>query len=242
MVLGASVTPLVHATCDAVVSIFETGHLPSPAAYATATVLPDGAGISYGRAQATRGTLTAILDAYALAAGSYAAEIRRVLGAHRIEDAYVFHDEAGAAPWVRELLAVLRSAGGDTVMRAAQDDVFSRMFFQPASAYASGIGLREPLSILALYDTAVHSGIGRIGALRPAFPALPPVRGGAERTWTSQFLEARRRWLETFLSADAARQRIVRSTVYRVDALLALVREERWSLARPLTVRGITIR
>ncbi len=33
---------------DSIISIFETGRVPTPAAYATCAVLKDGAGISYG--------------------------------------------------------------------------------------------------------------------------------------------------------------------------------------------------
>jgi hypothetical protein len=235
------VSPLLHATCDAIVAIFETGHLPTPEAYSTATLLADGAGVSYGRAQATLSSLQAILDAYAIAGGAYAGEIRRVLAGHRLEDARVYRSEDGAASWVVDLLAVLRQAGTDTVMRQAQDDVFSRAYFQPSVAYALTIGCELPLSVLAIYDTAIQSGLSRVDVLRQSFAALPPSRGGGERTWTLKVLLARRDWLSSFISADAARQRLVRSTVYRVQALLELAQQGRWELDRPLVVRGITI-
>ena len=53
-------------TICAIVSIFETGRLPSPDAYATATVLADGAGVSYGAHQATAhsGSLLAVVAEY----------------------------------------------------------------------------------------------------------------------------------------------------------------------------------
>jgi hypothetical protein len=235
------VSPLTHATCDAVVAIFETGHLPTIASYSTATVLADGAGISYGRAQATLSTLQDVIDAYTAAAGAYAGEIRRALAGHRLEDARVFRSEDGAAVWVRDTLAVLRLAGSDSVMRDVQDDVFSRAYFQPAAAYAVALGCVLPLTVLALYDTAIQSGLSRVDKLRPTFPARPPVAGGDERTWTTQLLLARRAWLAGYVSADAAKQRLVRSTVYRVTELLGLVQAGRWDLTRPLTVRGVVI-
>jgi len=44
--------PQKHAI-DCIISIFETGRVPTAAAYATCTILPDGAGISYGKHQST---------------------------------------------------------------------------------------------------------------------------------------------------------------------------------------------
>lgn len=237
-----TLTALQRQTLDAVVSVFETGHLPSVQAYSTATVLPDGAGISYGSHQATRAALQDVLDGYAVRGGSYTAAIRSALKGHALSELEVYSSEAACPDWARTLLSVLRLAGADSVMRAAQDDVFRRQYQDPAIAYCGRIGLVEPLSALAVFDTAIQSGLGRVDKLRPTFAADPPIAGGQERKWTRQFLLARRRWLAAWTHTDPARQTLVRRTVYRVDALLELAAEDRWALERPLTVRGVEIR
>jgi len=48
-----SITDQQKRAIDSIISIFETGRVPTPAAYATCAVLKDGAGISYGKHQCT---------------------------------------------------------------------------------------------------------------------------------------------------------------------------------------------
>lgn len=235
-------TPLQYDTLDQVVSLHETGRLLTPASYSTAKVLVDGAGISYGRAQATLGTLNSIITQYGTRGGSYAAAIRDALGTHQLAEAAPFHDEAAAPDWLRALLATLRLAGGDSVMRAAQDSVIRALYLYPAEDYVRRLGCVLPLTVLVAYDTAVQSGLGRLDALRHSFRESPPIRGGAEQAWTRALVVARRAWLAGFVAADVARQRIIRSTVYRCDSLLELVEQGAWDLARPLDVRGVTVR
>lgn len=235
-------TPEQYDTCDQVLSVHETGHLLEPAAYATATLLADGAGISYGRAQATGATLASVITQYGIRGGSYARAIQEAMGSHGLGEARSVLREADAPDWLRELLVVLRLAGGDSVMRATQDAVIRSGYLYPAEDYVRRLGCVEPLTVLAAYDLWVQSGAGRIDALRPNFAERPPVRGGDERAWTVALIRARRAWLAGFTDPSSARQALVRRTVYRCDSLLQLATEGRWDLARPLAVRGQTIR
>lgn len=232
-------------TIDCVVSIFETGALPSPAAYATATVLADGAGISYGIHQATAraGSLTEVLREYErrggfVAPGDYATvrESTRYDCETLSADAQARGCTSPASAPVRELLRRLRGWGPLPEMQQAQDAAFDRLYWQPAELYGRNLGLRLPLSYLVLYDTSIHSGRSRIDSLRKTFPELPPNRGGSEMAWTVALLHARHRWLGSSGSA------LVRSTRYRTASLLDLAQQGAWDLARPLTVRGVTIR
>jgi len=72
--------PQKHAI-DCIISIFETGRVPTAAAYATCTILPDGAGISYGKHQSTdrAGSLDKVVQRYIELGGQHAAAFRPML-------------------------------------------------------------------------------------------------------------------------------------------------------------------
>ena len=228
-------------TIDAVVSIFETGHLPETDAYSKVTVLGDGAGISYGCHQATArsGALEAVIDEFYVRGGQL-----RLGNEHEpvsAETAKAIAARSARSPTptvsreVRDLMHALEAAGHSPVMRAAQRHVFDRDYWLPAFAQGQELGLRYALSYLALYDLAIHSGLDRLAKQRPLFPELPPSRGGGERMWVVGLLKSRRWWL-----AGSTRE-IVRKTVYRVDELLDLCDAQRWTLELPLEVRGVVI-
>ena len=120
-------------------------------------------------------------------------------------------------------------------MQEAQRTVFQRLYWTPVLAQAEAVGVSLPLSLLALYDLAIHSGPGRLAKLRPRFPEWPPSLGGEERLWTRALLQARHDWLTLHRSA------VIRRTTYRTAALLELVEQGRWQLSTPLTVRGVRV-
>ncbi len=230
------------ATIAACITVNETGRLPSPEARGTATVLTDGAGISYGPKQVTdrADSLDAVVRRYADYGGRLGDRLEAYLP--RLDaDATAGLDPRNLPAWALDLLDALHEAGSDPVMARAQDEVFAEQYLSPALARAEAMGLRLPLSRLALCDTAVHSGPSRIDSLRRAFPERPPVRGGEERVWTSAFLRARRAWLAGFVGRDDAHTALVRRTVYRVDWILGLVARDAWDLRRPFAYGKLTI-
>jgi hypothetical protein len=68
---------------DSVLSIFETGKVPTPASYSTCAILTDGAGISYGKHQATdrAGSLDKIVDLYIQQGGKHGEELKQFVPA-----------------------------------------------------------------------------------------------------------------------------------------------------------------
>lgn len=227
---------------DSIVSILETGKLPGPDAYRSCTILPDGAGISYGKHQATdkSGACDAIMMEYVSEGGEYAAELRPFLPLVA-GDLSTRVDPSDPPPEVRDLVAVLRKCGRDPVMQRVQDKVFDLLYWQPTLAAGRDIRLELPLSYLLIYDTAIQSGVGAIWAMRKLFRALPPSRGGKEVDWASAYASARLRWIAGFESADARKQETVRRTSYRVEAITRLIAEGNWTLSTPLQFRGIEV-
>lgn len=222
---------------DSVLSIFETGRLPTPESYSTCTILADGAGVSYGKHQCTdrAGSLDRVVRTYIRLGGVHARDLENFLP---LLDSNTSTRVPPKGPWgadVTALVSLLRTAGSDPVMWRAQDEVFDEDYFAPALRHAEVAGLTKALSLLVIYDTCIHSGPGRVNTHRAAFPELSPKSGGNEKAWTVAYLKARRTWLAQSSNS------LVRKTVYRPDAMLEIAAQGNWDLTLPLVVRGVKI-
>lgn len=230
-------TPEQRRVIDYVLSVFETGKVPTAESYSTCTILADGAGISYGKHQCTdrAGSLDAVVKAYILKGGRYSEELRSFVP---LLESNFSTGAAPGGPWppqVRGLVDILKEAGADPAMQKAQDEVFDRDYFLPAVSHARNIGLTQALSLLVVYDTCIHSGPRGVDTIRVRFPEPSPAKGGDEGAWVSAYLGARRAWLAGNSNP------VVQRTVYRIDALSDLVRSGNWSLTTPFTVLKTTI-
>lgn len=222
---------------DSVLSIFETGRILSPSSYSTCTILADGAGISYGKHQSTdrSGSLDRVVRTYIRLGGKLSNELAAFLPALGSNASTRVPPKGPWGDEVTQLIRLLREAGSDPIMWRAQDEVFDEDYFQPALNHAASAGISTALGVLAIYDTCIHSGPGRVGTHRAAFPEASPRNGGDEKAWVVAYLGARRDWLLR------SKNSLVRKTVYRPDAMLQLATNGNWSLALPITVRGVKI-
>jgi chitosanase len=222
---------------DSVLAIFETGKIPTAASYATCTILADGAGISYGKHQCTdkAGSLDLVVKAYIKKGGKHAKELEACLPLLASNASTKVPPKGPWGPEVIGLVKLLKAAGADHVMRQAQDEVFDENYFLPAINHAKDIGLTTALGLLVIYDTCIHSGPGRVGAHRAAFPQKSPKNGGDEKEWIKAYINARRVWLL------ANSNPLVQKTVYRQDAILDLIKVDNWDLKFPFTCRGTKV-
>lgn len=230
-------TPEQKHVIDCVLAIFETGRIPTASSYATCTILPDGAGISYGKHQCTdrAGSLDAVVKRYIELGGGCAEALSKFLPYFAANRSTT---EPPRGPWSAEtqnVVNLLKTAGADPVMHRAQDEVFDRDYFLPAVNHAKAVGLTSALGLLVMYDTCIHSGPGGVGNIRNMFPEKSPANGGDEKAWVLAYLRARRNWLATH------KLTVLHATVYRMDALKALADAGKWDLAMPLTVRNVKI-
>lgn len=222
---------------DCVLSIFETGRVPTAASYSTCSILADGAGISYGKHQCTdkAGSLDLVVKKYIELGGAHAAALQGYLP---YLAANTSSTEPPKGPYKAEttaLINLLKTAGADPVMHRAQDEVFDSVYFAPAVNHANSAGVTKALSLLVIYDTCIHSGPGGVTMIRNKFAAKSPANGGSEEEWVKAYLNARRAWLAASSNA------LVQKTVYRMDSLMELVNAGNWDLKTPLKVRGVTI-
>lgn len=212
---------------QAIVNIFETSKVLGD--YAKVTLAAhDTGGLTYGKAQTTlaSGNLFKLIRLYcdqpdAREAAAFAPYLDGLEASDRTLD----HDEA--------LKRLLRQAGDDPVMRAAQDRFFDETYWQPALKSADYIGARTALGCSIIYDGRVH---GSWHALRDQvieeFGTLAEL---GEATWFAHYVAHRRNWLASHSN------RSLPPTVYRMDSYKALMTEENWNLDPPFTVKGHSV-
>jgi chitosanase len=231
-----AVTPDQKRVIDCVLSIFETGRIPTPAAYSTCSILADGAGISYGKHQSTDrgGALDKIVDLYITKNGKHAEELKQFVPKLAVNESAKV-DPKNVPSWAKYLIGVLKTAGADPIMQACQDEVFDSNYWTPAMGHVQKIGLQTGLGALVVYDTCIHSGPGGVAIIRARFPEPAPCNGGDEKTWVTAYVKARREWLA------ANKNSLVQKTVYRMDSFSEIIRSGNWELTTPLTVRGVKI-
>lgn len=219
---------------QAIVNTFETG-VPE-GGYDAVTILRDGAGISYGRSQATDGgdNLDHIVYRYFDLGGRYSEELRAFVDELEA-DATTTVDPANPPPWCRALMALLQAAGSDPIMRRAQDEIFDERYWVPAENQSRSMGLVLPLSWAVVYDTCIHSGPAGLARIRKLFAEVPPSNQGDEKSWTSAYVAARERWLANHPKV------VLHPTTYRMRTFRALIAAGNWDLVPPFKVLGATL-
>ncbi len=217
-----------------IIHIFETGKAHGD--YSSASVLTDGAGISYGASQATdkADSLDAIVFAYRDASGLYAKEFDQYIQ-YLASDATATLNPKALPDWCKNLIALLKKAGTDPIMKKCQDDIFDTHYWVPAAALADQMKLTLPLSRAIVYDTCIHSGPGGVAKIRKLFPESPPSSGGDEKKWAVAYVKARKNWLLAFSNP------LVQKTSYRMEAFQHIIDNGNWELETPLVVRSVTI-
>jgi len=220
------VTELQKLTSEAIVNVFETGRVRGR--YDAVTIIKGDTGhLSYGRSQASlgSGSLYTLLKAYCETQGSrFSADLVPLLSRFRDKDFTLDHDAA-----VRTLL---QTAGDDPVMQATQDAFFEKSYWLPAQRSANACNLTLPLSGAVVYDSYIHGGFDRIRSRVKI--GLSVFAGTDERAWATQYINERKAWL---LSCDDP----LPKTVYRMEAFLQLIDENKWNLELPILVRGVHI-
>lgn len=222
-------TPVQKSICERVLNTFETGTPDGD--YANISIYHDGPHnirqVTYGRSQTTEyGNLKDLVARYVNAGGQFSASLKPFVPL--IEHTPLVDNDA--------FKALLRRAGGeDPVMKTVQDQFFDERYFAPALKWANDLGFQEPLSMLVIYDSFIHS--GRIHPfLRSRFPELPPASGGNERIWISQYVGVRHEWLAHHSNP------VLHPTVYRTKCFRLEIERGNWDLSQvPINANGTPV-
>ena len=160
------------------------------------------------------GNLRKMLEHYVEVGGKFAEQFKHWITALEQNDPLT-------NPSFRELC---RKAGReDPLFMEAQEQAFDQYYLGPAFKWAEQYGFKEPLSLMVIADSFLHS-----GSMRPqlvnAFAEKKPSAGGNERIWIEEYLKARKNWL-----ANHSNQ-LLRNTVYRANCYLDEVAKGNWGL------------
>jgi chitosanase len=211
-----------------IINVFETG-IPA-GKYDALVIFADGRNgtrqITFGRSQTTeQGNLKTLINMYIARSGKFAGEFAP------------FVNQIGVVPLVDNAafkLLLRKSAREDAIMRDTQDHFFDILYYTPALAFFTHLKLTLPLSLLAVYDSFIHSG-GVPAFLRERFTALPPSRGGDEKTWIGEYVRVRHEWLATHP------KQILRKTEYRTKCFLDQIKSDNWDLKQPVDANGVVV-
>src|SRR6266566_7880228 len=221
-------TPRQKRVCERVINAFETGSADGD--YGNISIYNDGPErikqITYGRSQTTEyGHLGELVLMYVRANGQVSNELKPYVD--RIGKEALVNDA--------EFKQLLKRAANDPVMQTTQDAFFDKAYFQPAMNWATDQGFLEALSALVIYDSFIHSG-SILGFLRRSFSEMPPVKGGNERKWIEEYVNARHNWLANHSN------KILRNTVYRTKCFKAEIARGNWDLSQlPIIANGVKV-
>ena len=225
------ITDEIHTKCVQTLNVFETGSKDGD--YSNVSIYKDGGGgaykqITYGASQTTQdGNLDKLLYAYveqAPADSALAAVIERRLPTKNNRS--LVSDT--------QFITALKTAGKDPAMQRLQDEFFDEVYFIPAYRWFKENGFTQPLSMLVIYDSFIHSG-GILSFLRKRFDEVPPVKGGDEKAWIAAYVKTRKSWLANHSNS------ILRKTVYRMNTMQDCINNDNWDLSKPYKANGITI-
>lgn len=209
-----------------VLNVFETGTLKQD--YSSVFVMPDGPGgikqLTLGKGLTEFGNLPKLIERYAEAEGEFSDELKPYVG--RIGKKPSLHSDSN-------LKRILKEAGSDPVMQEEQNKIFAEKYWNPAKKFFDENGFTEPLSMLVIADSTLHSG-SILSFLRKRFSERPPASGGDERKWISEYVRVRHDWLWNKGS-------LLRKTTYRTNCFKDIIRRGDWNLDDPINANGIVV-
>jgi len=213
----------------AIVHVFETSRPFGD--YAACAVLNDGAGVSYGINQFTHrsGSLAAVVQSYVDRGGMIGKDIlnSRLPQLRRRSTAAIAKLAADG-----QSKAALRAAAVAREMKEAQAAVAFERYLEPAMAICLRYGFTHALSLAIVYDSVTHGSWQWISE-RVSPPLTANGDESTERTWITEYVRLRHRWLTEV--------RRLRATNYRTKFFLDQIAVGNWELRMPVTVQGLRL-
>ncbi len=229
-----AILPAIKRKIEQVINIFETGSAAGNYAaisrYADHTDPATGnkiVQVTYGRSQTTEfGNLKALLEDYIADGGAFAAQLQPYMA--RIGKKPSLATDATFCQ------ALIDAGKKDPIMKASQDSFFDAKYYQPAFSWFSVNGFKQPLSMLVIYDSFIHSG-SIPSFLRKRFPTRVPVAGGSEQEWITNYVNTRHDWLANHTNA------LLQKTAYRTQCFKDQLKSGNWQLAGTINAHGVVI-
>jgi hypothetical protein len=214
----------------AIVHVFETSKPLGD--YTSVAVLDDGAGISYGINQFTHrsGSLFQVIEAYL--ARKPKANVDIITRALPLLKLTTY--EAIRQCSINAALKSALSLAGDTrEMQAAQREVMTERYLQPAIEACEGSNFTLPLSLAVIYDAKNHGSYEKIRDRVAIDRSEHPNAEDFEKSWINEYVHERDQWL-----ASVPR---LASTRYRTRLFINQIKLGNWNLDLPIRVQGVLL-
>lgn len=210
-----------------IINAFETGTAKTD--YSTIYIYPDGPQrqrqITLGFGITEYGNLKALIQSYIKKNGIFSSSFASYL------------EQVGKKPLVKDEAfksLLIKAAKEDAFFRDAEDEVYDKLYWQPAYNFFKRNGFTQELSMAVILDSFIHSG-SILMFLRNKFNEPIPAKKGNEQKWISEYIKVRRNWLATHSN------KILRNTVYRMDFFSAQIHNKNWNLNCPLVPNGVAV-
>ena len=243
-------TPLQKQRAEQLTSLSENSSIELKYGFAeivTQGGIPDGRGITAGRAGFTSGTgdMYLVVKEYTTQVpnNTLAIFLPRLeqLNTQFIANNY---NPIGDTTGLDGLIPAWQALGNNPTFRAVQDTISDQLYYQPAMIAATPLGLSLPLSLAVLYDTIIQHGGGEdldglkalIQRTNQAFAGKTPATGIDEKVWLNKFLEVRRQDLTN--PSNTSTQSVWAVSVGRVDVFKALADSGNYDLSLPIELNA----
>jgi len=237
---GARPAGLTHAQrirADKLVSQFENS--TSKIQYCYIGALDDGRGYTAGRAGFTSATgdLLEVAERYTRAVPDN--PLKDLLP--RLRE--LAENGDGSLDGLEALPRAWRDTCKDPRQRRIQDGVVDEQYYNPAVKHWRKLGLRQPLSLAAIYDAEIQHGDGEDPDGVPAMlkratkraHGTPKRSGVSEKRFLLAFIHVRRATLAH--AHDPSTRAAWAEVVERADVWRQLVHTGQWRLSAPIRVR-----
>jgi chitosanase len=224
-------------TINKILSVLKAAETGSASGdYSLVSLLHDGINdclqVTYGiQFDEASGDLARVLTNYSQGSGQFVGQLTPYIGSCNI----ILPDpNATELSQDTAFQSLLQQAGADTAMQQVQDSLFESETWTPALNWAKIEGFTLALSLLVISDSFLQS--GEIPTfLRDQFAAVPPIDGGDEKTWITEYTAVRNNWLLT--SGDTA----LENSAYRTECYVGLIENNDWDLTSTINMNGVLI-
>lgn len=213
--------PQLRERTSQIISTFENS--TTTVQYGYAEDIDDGRGVTAGRAGFTSGTsdLEMVVKRYSqLAPGNNLQPYLPALASV---------DGSSSTQGLKGFTSAWKTAAEDPRMRQAQDEIYDKLYFNPALKRAQAAGITSAAGKLAIIDTIIQHGEGDDIDGLPAIVKQTIAKDGkstpkTEKRWLKDFLEFRRQHLLN--AADPDTRAGWQESVDRINALQFLIKQD----------------
>lgn len=218
----------IEVTVDQVVSIFENSSMEIK--YSSIVDIHDGRGYTAGKAGFTSATgdLLEVAERYSKSGHD---NFNSLLPLLRERADRTSGDLSG----LESLPEIWKMSCRDESFLRVQDELVEDWYKRPAREAMIDFGIKTKLGYLIFYDTIIQHGDGEDPDSFWGIIKLMRSTPSEEKLFLDQFLKARLKVLKN--PADPETRDAWRESVDRVHALQKLVKESRWNLERPFTLK-----